>query len=208
MSLKNITTLLHCAYGVTRDNRGTKFPRAFRVTPSGGALYPLEIFFFSSKVKNLIPGLYHYNPSKHHLRFLRKGNFASVIAQRTPFPNLVKKASLLIFITALFERSIFKYGDRGYRFVFLEAGHVAQNLNLVSNAMGLNSVNIGGFYDREMDDFLGLDGITHSTIYLTAIGKNAKEAARALPLRNKIRKDLLPLGVHERRRNEKKPKYK
>lgn len=80
-------------------------------------------------------------------------------------------SSLLVFITAMFERSIFKYGDRGYRFVLLEAGHAAQNLNLVSNALGLGSLNIGGFFDREMDDFLGLDGITHSTIYMVAIGK-------------------------------------
>jgi SagB-type dehydrogenase family enzyme len=86
-----------------------------------------------------------------------------------------RNASLIIFITAIFERSVFKYGDRGYRFIFLEAGHVAQNINLVSNALGLGSVNIGGFFDREIDDFLDLDGVTHSTIYMIAIGKKAEK---------------------------------
>ena len=62
-------------------------------------------------------------------------------------------------------------GAKGNRFVLLEAGHVAQNINLVANALGLGAVNLGGYYDREIDDFLGLDGVTHSTIYMAAIGK-------------------------------------
>lgn len=78
---------------------------------------------------------------------------------------------MIVFITAIFERSVFKYGDRGYRFIFLEAGHVAQNMNLVCAALGLGCVNIGGFFDREIDDLLDLDGITHSTLYMLALGR-------------------------------------
>ena len=76
----------------------------------------------------------------------------------------------MFFMTAMFERTVFKYGDRGYRFTFLEAGHVAQNMSLVATALGLGCVNIGGFYDREIDEFLGIDGLTHSTLYMLAIG--------------------------------------
>lgn len=90
-------------------------------------------------------------------------------------PDLVARASLIIFITALFERSIFKYGNRGYRFVMLEAGHVAQNLNLVAIALGLKTLNIGGYFDRAIDDFLGLDGVTHSTIYMLAVGQGSEQ---------------------------------
>jgi SagB-type dehydrogenase family enzyme len=85
-------------------------------------------------------------------------------------PELAQGASLIIFLTAIFERSIFKYKERGYRYILLEAGHVAQNLNLVANAFGLGCVNIGGYFDREIDDLLDLDGVTHSTIYMIAIG--------------------------------------
>jgi SagB-type dehydrogenase family enzyme len=77
---------------------------------------------------------------------------------------------MIVFITAIFERSVFKYGNRGYRFVLLEAGHVAQNLNLATTALGLSCCNIGGFFDRDVDRFLGLDGIGHSTVYLVGIG--------------------------------------
>lgn len=175
LSLKNLATLLHYAYGITRDNADTTIPRPFRVVPSGGALYPLEIYFHSAHIDALEPGIYHFNPLRTNLRRLRPGNASTELAQAVLQPDVVQGASLVIFITAIFERSIFKYGDRGYRFILLEAGHVAQNINLVANALGLASRNLGGFYDREMDDLLGIDGVTHSTIYLTAIGAEKQE---------------------------------
>lgn len=169
-SLEEIATLLHYAYGTNRDNQGTSFPRPFRVVPSGGALYPLEIYFHCADTHVLSPGLYHYNAAGHHIRRLHDGDDREKISKALVQPNVAIESSIMIFITAMFERTVFKYGDRGYRFTFLEAGHVAQNLNLVSTALGLGSVNIGGFYDREIDEYLELDGITHSTIYLIAIG--------------------------------------
>lgn len=176
LTLEQLGTLLHYAYGVTRDNKGTKFPRAFRVVPSGGALYPLEVYFHSAHIVGLEAGLYHYNPSRNNLRLLQKGDANQRISEAMTQPNIpiALGASLIIFITAIFERSVFKYGERGYRFVLLEAGHVAQNINLVSHALGLGCLNIGGFFDRQIDDLLCLDGVTHSTVYLVVIGKNAE----------------------------------
>jgi SagB-type dehydrogenase family enzyme len=171
LTLEQAAALLYHAYGITRDNKETSFPRPFRVVPSGGALYPLEIFFHSSRIEGLQPGLFHYNPTRNHLRLLREGDASETLSHLLVQPEVSLGASLIVFLTAVFERSIFKYGDRGYRFIFLEAGHVAQNLNLVGNALGLGCLNIGGYFDREVDDFLGLDGLTHSTIYLLAIGK-------------------------------------
>jgi len=176
LSLSTVATLLHYAYGITRDNEGVVYPRPFRTVPSGGALYPLEIFLHSARIQGLDPGLYHYHPLDGVLRFLRYGDRTRDICDAVVQGELFSNTSLVIFITALFERSVFKYGDRGYRFVLLEAGHVAQNLNLVSNALGLGSVNVGGYFDREVDDLLGLDGLEHSTIYLTAIGRDADAA--------------------------------
>ena len=173
INLRDLSTLLHFSYGETRDNKDTGFSRPVRVVPSGGGLYPLEIFFYSGHVPDLEVGVYHYNPSKHHLRFLNPGEKTQEIAQAVVYPDLIKNSALLIFITAVFERSVFKYRERGYRFTLLEAGHVAQNLNLVSLGLDLGSVNVGGYFDREIDDFLGLDGVNHSTIYMIALGKKS-----------------------------------
>lgn len=170
--LEKLATILHYGYGITR--RTTNNPRGFRAVPSAGALFPLEIFVQVRRVQSLTQGLYHYNPQGHHLRMVREGEDIKQLQSCFAQDTIPANASFLIFITALFERSTFKYGDRGYRFVFLEAGHVAQNISIVCSALRLASLSIGGFFDREIDRFLVLDGITHSTIYVIAVGSQAQ----------------------------------
>jgi SagB-type dehydrogenase family enzyme len=175
LQLRTLATLLYYTYGVTRSNEGTIFPRPFRVVPSAGALYPLELYFSSSQVEDLPPGLYHYNPAENCVEQLsedtRHRELSAALVQR----ELPTRSSVMVFITSMFERSTFKYGDRGYRFALLEAGHVAENLNLVSTALGLASLNVGGYFDRMVDQILGLDGVVHSTVYMMAIGQEEPE---------------------------------
>jgi SagB-type dehydrogenase family enzyme len=171
MSLAQLGTVLHAAYGVTRRNDAGEYPRPFRVVPSGGALYPLELYLHTSHVDGLTAGLHHFDPHARALRLLQRGDRAQQIGDALVQPQLASSLSALVFVTAVFERSVFKYGNRGYRFVLLEAGHVAQNINLVSTALGFGCINIGGFFDRDVDRLLGLDGVCHSTIYLVGIGR-------------------------------------
>jgi SagB-type dehydrogenase family enzyme len=183
LTLQQLGTLLHYCYGVTRKNEDTEFPRPFRVVPSGGALYPLEIYFHSTRIEELESGLYHYNPMRNSLRFLRYGDDSRRLSDALVQRNLALDTSLLIFITALFDRSAFKYGDRGYRFALLEAGHVAQNLALTATAMKLNCLTIGGYADRQIDDLLGIDGVSHSAIYMVGIGGDAPtDTADGVPM--------------------------
>jgi SagB-type dehydrogenase family enzyme len=165
--------MLYYAYGITRSNIDTDFPRPFRVVPSGGALYPLELFFQTANVNGLDPGIYHYHAGEHHLRLVRPGDASPLVAEALVQPEFAVDASLLFFIAALFERSTFKYGNRGYRFALLEAGHVAQNVNLVAGALSLGCVNLGGYFDRHVDELLGLNGVTQSAVYVVAVGRDA-----------------------------------
>jgi SagB-type dehydrogenase family enzyme len=73
----------------------------------------------------------------------------------------------------MFWRSRFKYGQRAYRFTLLEAGHVAQNALLAAAALGLAAVPLGGFYDRKVDAFLGVDGLQEAALYLLPVGSAA-----------------------------------
>jgi SagB-type dehydrogenase family enzyme len=171
LSLRSLATLLFHCYGVTRDNKNTFLPRPFRTAPSAGAMYPLEIFFHSINVEDIKGGLYHYNPARNNLRLLREGDLSRELSRGLVQQNIPYDASVIFLLTALFERETFKYGDRGYRFTLMEAGHVAQNLDLVATALGLGAMNIGGFFDRDIDAALELDGVTHSTIYLVAVGE-------------------------------------
>ncbi|OQW34000.1 MAG: hypothetical protein A4E19_18935 [Nitrospira sp. SG-bin1] len=169
MSLMHCGALLHFGYGVKRAGGGL-FGRSFRVVPSAGALYPLEIFVHAKAVEGLTQGLYHYNPPKHHLRLLKIGDLSEQISEALVQNAIPFRASVIVFIAAMFERTVIKYGNRGYRFVMLEAGHVAQNINLVSESLGLGCLNIGGFFDHDIDRLLGLDGLGQTSIYMIAVG--------------------------------------
>jgi SagB-type dehydrogenase family enzyme len=172
LTLSQLSSMLHAGCGLTRSNKTTDFLRPFRTTPSGGALYPLELYLSTKHVNDLDAGLYHYSPSAHQLKRLKSGDFAGTLSPTlVEFQaELVFDASVVFVVTAVFGRSTFKYGARGYRFVFLEAGHVAQNINLAATSLGLGCINLGGFYDRRVDEFLGLDGLNQSTIYMIAVG--------------------------------------
>jgi SagB-type dehydrogenase family enzyme len=174
--LDQLAKVLHMSYGVTRDNAGTHFPRPFRTIPSGGALYPLNIYVHATRVEGLGAGLYHFNPNEHALDVLREGDEITRVAGSLIQGDLALRAAAVLFITATFHRTVFKYGDRGYRFVLLEAGHLAQNANLTAQEMGLATTNIGGYTDRNIDRLLGLDGVNESTVYLMLLGRPSAEA--------------------------------
>lgn len=173
VELRELAKVLRMSYGVTRDNSDNDFSRPFRIVPSGGALFPLEIYVYAALVAGLERGLYHYDAEDHSLDALplsaHRSHPAPLFVQR----DLARDAAVILFVSAVFRRSTFKYGDRGYRFVLLEAGHLAQNAILTSAEMGLASASIGGFFDREVDCYLGFDGLSESTVYALLLGRPA-----------------------------------
>jgi SagB-type dehydrogenase family enzyme len=162
-----LASLLHAAYGVTGSLERT--PQLLRTAPSGGALYPLELYVAAQRVEGLDRALYHYDPLRHVLEHLASLPVLDG-ACLTPYAEPVEACAAVVAITAMFWRSRFKYGARAYRFTLLEAGHVAQNLLLAAAALGLAALPLGGFYDREVDALLGIDGIYEGSLYLLPIG--------------------------------------
>jgi SagB-type dehydrogenase family enzyme len=169
LSLTELATILHAAYGVTREAREGS-DQTFRSVPSGGALYPLEIYCVVSRVGDLAPGLYHYDPLRGVLEQQRLLESMHDLVRASTYPELVETCAVTFVLTAMFWRTRFKYGLRGYRFALLEAGHVVQNLVLVAGSLGLAAVPLGGFYDRLVDEFLAVDGVNESALYLACAG--------------------------------------
>jgi SagB-type dehydrogenase family enzyme len=170
VGLSQAAALLHYSYGLVRENTYVKFPPRLRPVPSAGALFPLEIYLYAARVEGLSPGLYHYSPTRHCVHVLPGAPRPDAIAAATIYPEYVGGASIVLFVTALFERTTWKYGDRGYRYALIEAGHFAQNVALVAGALGLGAFSLGGYIDREVDDLLGIDGVTHSTVCMVCAG--------------------------------------
>lgn len=171
IELAQLAKVLFMSYAVTRTNEGTHFPRPFRIVPSGGALYPLELYVAAVRVAELEAGLYHYDPEDHSLDVLRVGDEIDRVAGFFFQPELAAQAASIVFVSAVFQRSDFKYGDRAYRFVLLEAGHLGQNAVLCAEGMGLAAATIGGFLDRDVDRYLGFDGLSESTVYVVMLGQ-------------------------------------
>jgi SagB-type dehydrogenase family enzyme len=170
LALEDLATLLHYTCGVTRPRDATGFAVDFRGAPSAGGLYPLELFFHAREVDGLLPGLYHYDAPGHRLHLVQEGDLGPRLASVFVQPEIPYQTTAQFFLVALFRRSTFKYRDRGYRFVLLEAGHIAQNLNLVATAMRLAVLNVGGYSDRALDEILEFDGINQSVVYVVAVG--------------------------------------
>ena len=167
LRLGELATVLHAAYGVTGALAGTE--QALRTVPSGGALYPLELYVACSRVDEAERALYHYDPLRHGLERLRPIS-PDALAELSPYGEVLASSAAVLLVTGVFWRSRFKYGDRAYRFTLLEAGHVGQNVVLAATALGLASVPIGGFFDRRADAFLGIDGLHEASLYLFPLG--------------------------------------
>jgi SagB-type dehydrogenase family enzyme len=167
-----LATLLHAAYGVTHTlDRPDGTPAApLRSVPSGGALYPLEVYVLASGIEGLEPGLYHFDPLRRVLEVMRLEDPRPDLLEISTYPEIVGGSAVTWFVTLVVWRTRFKYGPRGYRFALLEAGHLGQNLLLTATALGLAAVPLGGFYDGRADAYLGVDGVHESTIYTLTVG--------------------------------------
>jgi SagB-type dehydrogenase family enzyme len=168
LSLDRLAVVLAAAAGArTRADGASRRP-----APSGGALYPLELYAVPLAVPGLGRSVYHYNPYRHRvtpLRPAREEDVAACLVDAT----IAERSAVVLVLTAMFWRTRFKYGLRGYRFALLEAGHVMQNVVLTTTALDLAAVPLGGWYDRRVDELVGANGLDEAAVYLVAVGSRA-----------------------------------
>ncbi len=183
-SLQDLATLLHAAYGITGEGNAAG-PEALqlRTVPSGGALYPLEIYPVVRNLEGVEPGVYHYDPLRHALETAVDADpdesLRETIIRLPGLPDLAGSCAVAFFVAGIFWRTRFKYGQRGYRWALIEAGHVGQNLILAAEALGLAAVPYGGFWDRRVDALLGLDGVNESVVYSLLAGSAGEPSSLA-----------------------------
>ena len=142
-----------------------------KTSPSGGDLHPIEAYVLVQRVKGLKRGIYHYNAKRHELEWLRKG-----IARRTLERNLgsqwwFAKGAFLVLMTAVFGRTQWKYNfPRAYRAILLEAGHVCQTFCLTATWLGLAPYCTIAQTDTRWEQWLGIDGVKESIVYVAGAG--------------------------------------
>jgi SagB-type dehydrogenase family enzyme len=165
LSLEALSRLLHAAQGITEQRLG------FRAAPSAGALYPIELYPVVHNVSELPSGTYHYAPQGHALERLQQGDFRGRVTRAGLYQEFLGQANVCFILSAVFQRTRWKYRERAYRYVLLEAGHVGQNLYLAATSMGLGACAVGAFLDTQLNDLLGLDGEAEAVLYVASVGE-------------------------------------
>jgi SagB-type dehydrogenase family enzyme len=166
ISQGRLSYLLWASTGIQRTEDGYEF----RTVPSAGALYPIETYVVVNNVKNLETGVYHYSIKSHALELIKQGDFRRIITMAALGQGMSAEAAAVFVWTAMFERCKWKYGQRAYRYMYLDTGHIAENLALAAVSLNLGSCEIGALYDDHVNAIMGIDGIEESVLCMAVVG--------------------------------------
>jgi SagB-type dehydrogenase family enzyme len=175
MSLETLAKILLLGDGIVYEwqtDDGSTW--GLRPAPSPGGLYPVEMYCLVLRVEGLTPGVYFYHAKDHALELVSEQDPTDILTEAVPAQaESIRQAAVCVALSAVMARVKFKYGERGYRFLLLEAGHISQNLLLAAEAENLGGVAIGGFLDEPLNTFLELNGVDEAVLYLTLLGDKA-----------------------------------
>jgi len=168
LTVDQLSYLLWCTQGVKEIIQGTA---TIRNVPSAGARHALETYLLINNVDGITPGLYRFLVLEHSLiPVLLDKDIADKITKACLNQNFVKSSAVTFIWIAVPYRMNWRYGERGYRYLYLDAGHVCQNLYLSAEVINCGTCAIAAFLDDEMNQILGLDGKEAFVIYLATVG--------------------------------------
>jgi SagB-type dehydrogenase family enzyme len=167
LALNEFSLLLWACQGVTL--RVERF--AFRAAPSAGALYPDDTYVVINSVEGMGKGVYLYLPEDHALEQIEEGDFRDRTVRAGLGQEMLGIGAASLIWSAVMERSLWKYRQRAYRYIYLDAGHICQNLYLACEALGLGCCGVAAFLDDAVNAIIGVDGVKETAIYMAAVGK-------------------------------------
>lgn len=166
MTLDELAALVWSTQGITLASRHC----LFRTSPSAGALYPVETYLAVHRVDGVETGIWHLNVQKFELELLSAGDYRRPLVEAGLAQNFLGAASVVFLWTGILNRARWKYRERAIRYLFLDAGHICQNLMLAATGLGLGCCPVGAFFDDEVERLVGVDGHEEVALYLAAVG--------------------------------------
>ncbi|HID69941.1 MAG TPA: SagB/ThcOx family dehydrogenase [Desulfobacterales bacterium] len=167
VKLEELAFMLWASQGITA--KSGKY--SFRTAPSGGALYPVETYISVNHIADLEPGLYHFDVESFSLNRLSDRESAEAVATACLNQKFMANSAVVFLWSAVIRRCMSKYGNRGMRYIFLDAGHICQNLLVAAEATGCGGGPVAAFYDDEVNELLGLDSQEETILYAASVGK-------------------------------------
>ena len=166
LSRAELAALLWATQGVT----GGRKDCPFRAAPSAGALYPVETYVAVHRVEGLARGLWHFQVPDFSLELLAAGDLRQPLVQAGLSQSFLGTAGAVFIWTGVLDRARWKYRERAIRYLFLDAGHICQNLMLAATALGLGVCPVGAFFDDEVERLVQVDEQEEVALYLAAVG--------------------------------------
>jgi SagB-type dehydrogenase family enzyme len=153
-----------------------------KTSPSGGARHEIECYVAALDVEDLAPGLYHYCAEDHSLELVRRPFTREMADRLCCGQTFCAQANVVCFLTAIFARTMHKYRhSRAYRIMLLNTGHIAQTFVLTCTALGLGAFQTAAFRDAEVDEAIGVDGLSEGSLYVVGASASALFAGRRRP---------------------------
>ena len=171
LTLSQLSQILFYTWGLPRRGSAyyfNDFP--FRSAPSAGGLQPIEVYCVANAINSLAPGLYHYQPLAHSLELLNAGLMRRKIVSLLLKHEWIHPASVVILLSCVVDRMLWKYGARGYRYMHADAGFVGQNIYLTAAALGLGTSAVAGFDEDGLNQLLNLNGRREFVVLAFPIG--------------------------------------
>ncbi|MEW6525729.1 MAG: SagB/ThcOx family dehydrogenase [Spirochaetota bacterium] len=162
LTLQELSQILWAANGISQGS--------YRTVPSAGATYPLNCYAIIGDVEKLEKGVYWYSVKNHGLQRMMPYDLRSALCRAALHQTFIEEAPLVIVITAVYERTTGRYGNRGIQYVHMEAGHAGHNISLQAVALGLGCVMVGAFHDDMVKDILSLEK-GEEPLYIIPVGK-------------------------------------
>ncbi len=161
-----LASLVWATQGVTAVSQNY----LMRTAPSAGALYPVETYLAIHTVEDMEPGIWHLNLPDFSLELLQGMDARPALVQACLGQRFMAEAAVDFIWTGILNRAMWKYRERAIRYVFLDAGHICQNLMLAATALGLGCCPVGAFFDDEVESLVGVDGVEEVALYLASVG--------------------------------------
>ena len=169
LSLEELSYMLWCTQGV---KEATDRPATLRTVPSAGARHCFETYLLVNRVEGLKQGLYRFLAAEHSLQEVDTDpGIAERVTQACFNQRFVMQSAATFIWTAVAYRMMWRYGERGYRYMHLDAGHVCQNLYLAAEAIGCGTCAIAAFHDDALNEALRIDGVQQFAVYVGVLGK-------------------------------------
>lgn len=177
LSLEELSAILSGGVGLNGISNPVGYPDLdifMRPYPSGGGLYPIEVYAIGLNIKGKEPFIAHYSCSENSLSMLdESASRKSIESAFMLSTEQLRNVPLIVVFSGVFQRTTIKYGDRGFKLALLEAGHACQNILLMCESISLGASAWSSYYDNEVDNLIGINGVDESIMHAVIIGRKS-----------------------------------